>query len=131
MLFGTWSRKMNHTAMPRQASICKSRAWPFSSGGLPNVSLAVAVRSCIWVTPSRQDGPAAGGPDVSSLTFGDLFLRCHFEANLRANVELGRLRSDQLSPAISPRTRGFDVKGGKQKPAGKNPRRVSVHSMSH
>jgi hypothetical protein len=58
---------------------------------------------------------------VSSLTFGDLFLRCHFEMNLRANVELGRLRSDQLSHAISTRTLGLDVEGGEQKTAGDNP----------
>ncbi len=101
MLFGTWSRKMNHSAMPRQASIRRSRARPFSSGSLPTISLGVAIRSCIWVTPSWQDEPAAGGSGVSWFTFRDLFLRCHLRPICAPALSFVGVARGQLSHAIS------------------------------
>src|SRR5258708_7125089 len=48
MLLGTWSRKMNHSAMPRQTSRRRSRPSSFNSSGAPTNGFAVAIRSCIW-----------------------------------------------------------------------------------
>src|SRR2546430_10629542 len=50
MLLGTWSRKMHHSAMPRQASMRRSRPSPLSSGGgSPTNGFGVSIRSCIWL----------------------------------------------------------------------------------
>ena len=72
--------------MPRQASIRRSRPWPSSAGGSLTTNLGMAIRSCIWITPSQQNGPAARAPGVSWFTSKVLFLK----ENLRANVEYHR-----------------------------------------
>src|SRR5262245_22404841 len=89
MLLGMWSRKIHHSAMPRQASIRGSRTWPFSSGSSPTTNVGMVIRSCICITPSRHNGHAAGRTGVSWFTFKGLFL----QANLRASVELCQLRT--------------------------------------
>src|SRR5438309_219851 len=50
MLLGTWSRKMHHSAIPRQASMRRSRPSPLSSsGGWLTHGFEVSIRSSIWL----------------------------------------------------------------------------------
>src|SRR6476620_2148345 len=104
--------------MPRQASIRRSRPWPFSSGSSSKNSFGVAIRSCILVTPCQQDGPAVWAPGVSWFTFRDLFLRRHLRpicAPRTWSVEprdYGRPSSplDEVSPRSAVREEAIQVR---------------------
>src|SRR5919201_1681546 len=100
MLLGTWSRKMHHSAMPRQASIRRSRPSSLGSGSSPTNALGMATRSCIWRIPGQENGPTAGVPGVSLFTVSGFIFALLLETK-RQTLSFADFARPQLSHAIT------------------------------
>ena len=86
--------------MPRQASIRRSRPWPFSPGSSPPNSFGVAILIVHLGYPNAARWTCRWRSWCELVHFQRLIFALSFEINLRATLSVAGFAPDQLSHAL-------------------------------